>query len=125
MPFALTYLRSSWWFLFFGLMWTVALCGFVSKILFSHRVEAVAIWMYVLLGWMPVVTVPWLVELIPAAALWWMLIGGLCYTGGTLFLVHDKRHPFFHAVWHLFVFAGSTCHFMTILFFVADSSIGT
>ena len=44
MPFALTYLRSAWWFLFFGLMWTVALCGFVSKTLFSHRVDAVAIW---------------------------------------------------------------------------------
>jgi hemolysin III len=119
MPFALTYLRTGWWFLFFGLMWTVALCGFVSKILFSHRVEAVAIWSYILLGWMPVVTVPWLREAVPAGALWWMLIGGLCYTGGTLFLVNDRRYPLFHAVWHVFVIAGSTCHFMTILFFVA------
>ena len=125
MPFALAYLRTGWWFLFFGLMWTVALCGFVSKILFSHRVEAVAIWIYVLLGWMPIATVPSLLEVVPAAALWWMLVGGLCYTGGTLFLVHDDKHPLFHAVWHMFVIAGSTCHFMAILFFVADLPTGT
>lgn len=124
MPFALTYLRSGWWFLFFGLMWAVALCGFVSKTLFSHRVEAVAIWSYILLGWMPIVVLPWLREAIPATALWWMFIGGLCYTGGTLFLVGDKRHPLFHAIWHVFVIAGSTCHFMTILFFVADPAAG-
>jgi hemolysin III len=125
MPFALAYLRTGWWFLFFGLMWTAALCGFVSKIMFSHRVEAVAIWSYVLLGWMPIATVPSLLEVIPAAALWWMLIGGICYTCGTLFLVHDDRHPAFHAVWHVFVIGGSTCHFMSILFFVGNSPTGT
>jgi hemolysin III len=119
MPFAMTYLRTPWWFLFFGLMWTVALCGFVAKTLFSHRVDAVAIWSYVLLGWMPIAAVPSLLQVIPAAALWWMLVGGLCYTVGTLWLVNDHRHPFLHAVWHVFVIAGSACHFMTILFFVA------
>ena len=125
MPFALVYLRTGWWFLFFGVMWTVALCGFVSKILFSHRVDAVAIWIYVLLGWMPIVTVPWLIGVIPAAALWWMLVGGLCYTCGTLFLFYDNRYPLFHGVWHMFVIAGSTCHFLTILFFVGGSQTGT
>ena len=125
MPFALTYLRTGWWLLFFGLMWTVALCGFASKILFGHRVEAVAIWSHFLLGCMPIATIPWLMEAVPAAALWWMLIGGLCYTCGTLFLVLDNRHPLFHGVWHVFVLVGSTCTFMTILFFVADSPKGT
>ena len=95
MPFALVYLRTGWWFLFFGVMWTVALCGFVSKTLFSHRVDAVTIWIYVLLGWMPIATVPSLMEVVPAAALWWMLVGGLCYTFGTLFLAYDDRYPLF------------------------------
>jgi hemolysin III len=121
MPFALVYLRTGWWFLFFGVMWAVALCGFVSKILFSHRVDAVTVWLYLLLGWMPIVTVPSLLKVVPAAALWWMLVGGLCYTCGTLFLAYDKRYPFFHGVWHMFVIAGSTCHYLTILFFVAGS----
>ena len=121
MPFAVVYLRTGGWFLFFGVMWTVALCGFVSKILFSHRVDGVAIWIYVLLGWMPLPTIPSLMEAIPAAALWWMLVGGLFYTCGTLFLVYDDRHPLFHGVWHMFVIAGSTCHFLTIFFFMGDS----
>lgn len=116
MPFALVYLRSGWWFVFFGVMWTVALCGFVSKTLFSHRVDAVAIWIYVLLGWMPIATVPSLIEVVPAIALWWMLVGGLFYTCGTLFLACDDRYPLFHGVWHIFVIAGSTCHFLTIFF---------
>lgn len=121
MPFALVYLRTGWWFVFFGVMWTLALCGVVSKTLFSHRVDAVAIWIYVLLGWMPIATVPSLMEVIPAAALWWTLVGGLFYTCGTLFLAYDDRYPLFHGVWHMFVIAGSTCHFLTIFFFVGDS----
>jgi len=125
MPFALVYLRTGWWFLFFGVMWTVALCGFVSKILFSHRVDAVTVWLYLLLGWMPIVTVPSLLKVVPAAALWWMLVGGLCYTFGTLFLAYDEKYPFFHGVWHLFVIAGSTCHYLTILFFVVGSPTGS
>jgi hemolysin III len=116
MPFALAYLRTGWWFLFFGVMWTVALCGFVSKTLFSHRVDAVAIWIYILLGWMPIAMVPSLMAVLPAAALWWLLVGGLFYTFGTLFLAYDGRYPFLHGVWHLFVIAGSTCHFLTIFF---------
>jgi hypothetical protein len=62
MPFALLYLRTGWWFLFFGVMWTVALCGFVSKTLFSHRVDAVTVWSCLLLGWMPIATVPSLLK---------------------------------------------------------------
>ncbi len=124
-PIAITYLHTGWWFLFFGLMWTVALCGFVSKVLFSHRVESVAIWVYVLLGWMPIATVPSLLQAAPAAVLAGILVGGLFYTCGTLFLARDNQHPYFHAVWHVFVAAGSTCHFMTILFFVGHLSTGT
>ena len=119
-PFALAYLRSGWWWLFLGWMWTVALLGFFSKMLFAHRVEAVSIWIYVVLGWMPLLAGIPLVELVPATALWWMLIGGLFYTIGTVFLALDERVIHFHAVWHIFVIAGSACHFFSILFFVAQ-----
>jgi hemolysin III len=121
MPFAAVYLRTGWWFLFFSVMWTVALCGFISKTLFSHRVDTMVIWSYVLLGWMPLPTIPSLVKAVPAAALWWMLVGGLFYTCGTVFLVYDKKYPLFHGIWHVFVLAGSTCHFLTIFSFVGDS----
>jgi len=121
-PFALAYLRTGWWWLLFGLIWAVALFGFFGKILFAHRVEAVSVASYVLLGWMPIIAVMALIELVPAVALWWMLIGGVCYTAGTAFLIHDTKVLHFHAIWHMFVVAGSACHFFSILFFVAQVS---
>ena len=117
-PFALEYLRSGWWWLVFALMWTVALMGFFSKVQFSHRIDAVTIWSYVLLGWMPIAFAPAYVTLVPAAALWWIAIGGLCYTIGTVFLVVDYRHFHFHGIWHLLVMAGSTCHYCAVFLFV-------
>ena len=122
-PFSLAYLRTGWWWLLFALMWSLASCGCFTKILLSHRIKNVAVWSYVLLGWVPVFATGSLIERIPAGALWWMLIGGLCYIAGTPFLVFDQRFKrfHFHAIWHLFVIAGSTCNFVPILLYVAFS----
>lgn len=120
-PFALTYLRTTAWLSYLGLMWAIAIAGFLSKIILSHRVDRVAVWIYVALGWMPVIAAIPLTGLVPAAALWSMLAGGLCYTLGTLFLLFDSRVVHFHAVWHLFVIAGSMFHFFPILRCVAQS----
>ena len=120
-PLALEYLRSGWWWLLLALMWTVALVGFISKTLFSHRIDAVTIWSYVLLGWLPILPGRAYLELVPSAALWWVLAGGLCYTFGTVFLVLDVRRLHFHAIWHLSVLAGSICHFVAIFLFVASA----
>lgn len=122
-PFALEYLRTGWWWLFFVLMWAGGVGGFLSKILFSHRVDAVTIWSYVLLGWMPLVLAPAYMEFVPSAALWWVFIGGLCYTIGTVFLVLDYRRLHFHAIWHLFVMAGSIGHYGAAFLFVACAPI--
>ncbi|MCI0533918.1 MAG: hemolysin III family protein [Verrucomicrobiales bacterium] len=118
-PLALEYLRGSWWWLLLVCMWIVALVGFVSKIRFSHRIDAVTIWSYLLLGWLPILPARAYLELVPAAALWWILAGGLCYTFGTVFLVLDIRRLHFHAIWHLSVLAGSICHYVAIFLFVA------
>ena len=119
-PFSLAYLRTTPWWLLLGAIWAVALWGFLSKVAFAHRVDAASIWPCLLLGWMPVVSVPALVGIVPIAAFWWMLLGGLCYTLGTIFLRYDDKVRHFHAVWHLFVIAGSACHFLAILAFVAQ-----
>ena len=121
-PFALAYLRTGGWWLLLGFMWAVALFGFFSKILFAHRVQAVPIWPYVFLGWVPIIAIRPLLEVVPAAGLCWMLVGGLCYTVGTVFLISDKRQYYFHAIWHVFVLAGSAFHFFAILFFVAPQT---
>jgi len=121
-PISLTYLRTGVWWLLLGAVWAVALYGFVSKVFFAHRVEAVSVWPYVLLGWLPIISVPTLLGLTDSTAgFWWMLVGGLCYTVGTVFLICDQKVRHFHAVWHLFVIAGSTCHFLAILMFIAGA----
>jgi len=121
-PFSLAYLRSGWWWALLGMIWLVAIVGFVSKLLFAHRVEAVSLISYVMLGWMPILAAPALMTTLPFGAFAWMLIGGACYTVGTLFLRYDERVRHFHAAWHLCVIAGSTCHFLGILFFVVGGA---
>ena len=118
-PFALEYLRFGWCWLFLLLMWMVALVGFLSKLLFLHRIDAVTIWSYLLLGWLPVIPACVSPNSVPWGASLWILVGGLCYTAGTVFLVLDHRRYHFHAVWHLFVVAGSMCHFCAVFLFVA------
>jgi len=118
-PFALEYLRFGWWWLFLFLMWTAALVGLLSKLLFLHRIDAVTIWSYVSLGWLPIIPAWVYLDLVPWGALTWILVGGLCYTAGTVFLVLDHRRFHFHAIWHLFVIAGSVCHYCAVFLFVA------
>lgn len=121
-PFSLAYLRTGPWWLLFGMVWAVALYGCISKVFFAHRVESVSVWPFIVLGWMPAISVPSLVTILPIGAFWWMLVGGLCYTLGTVFLVCDRKVRHFHALWHLLVIAGSTCHFLGILLFVARAA---
>jgi hemolysin III len=120
-PFALAYLHSGWWWLFFGVLWGVAFVGLISKLLFLHRIDAVTIWSYLVLGWLPILPTPAYLELVPHMVLALVFIGGLCYTIGTVFLVLDRRWPFCHAIWHLWVVAGSVCHFTAVFWFVATA----
>ena len=121
-PISLAYLRTGVWWLLLGAVWSIALYGFVTKVFFAHRVEAVTVWSYVLLGWLPILSVPKLMTIVDSYnGFWLMLAGGLCYTIGTVFLICDHKVRHFHALWHLFVIAGSTCHFLAILFFVASA----
>lgn len=118
-PFVLAYLRTGPWLSLLAVMWALALYGFGSKIRLGDEVGKTSVWLQLLLGWLPISTVPALVHLVPAAALWWMLIGGLFYTVGTIFLILDRHVQHFHIVWHLFVMAGSICHYSVIFQYIA------
>ncbi|MFW6114541.1 MAG: PAQR family membrane homeostasis protein TrhA [bacterium] len=111
-PFILLYLPGHRSWLVFGIVWGLALAGFVSKVLLKHRVDAVVVANYVLLGWVPAAA---LFYLLPFDCLMWMLVGGCLYTGGAFFLTFDQRVPFFHAAWHAFVLLASAVHFYGVL----------
>lgn len=121
-PFSLAYLHGTWWWCLLGIMWTLALLGFASKLFLAHRVQAVSIWLYLLLGWVPAMGgMPWSKDL-PFDCILWIIYGGIAYTAGTFFLFNDKKVPYFHAVWHLFVMAGSAIHFWGVIKFVVPSN---
>lgn len=117
-PFSMAYLRTVPWWLLLGAIWLVALGGFVSKVLFAYRVESVSVVPCVLLGAMPLVSIPTLLGVVSIAALWWMVLGMAFYMLGLVFFLNDGRVRHFHAVWHVLVMAGSACHFLGIFLFV-------
>ena len=94
-PFSLAYLHDGLWLMLLGAMWLVALVGFAAKVFFAHRVEAVSITSYVLLGWMPIRCSACIWHSAPTGAIVFMIAGGLCYTIGTLFLVYDEQSGIF------------------------------
>ena len=114
-PFACMYLSSyARWIVLCGI-WGTALAGFLSKVVLHHRVVAFKAHSYVLLGWIPALT---MMHVVSFACLTWMLLGGLVYTVGILFLALDRQFRFFHATWHLFVVGGSACHYYAVVTFV-------
>ena len=117
-PFSLAYLHTTPWWILLGAVWAVALYGFVSKVLFAHRVENVSMWPCIILGALPFLAIPTLLTMLPVGALWWMLLGVACYALGLVFWLNDRRVRHFHAVWHLLVMAGSAAHFAGVLLFV-------
>lgn len=121
-PFGLTFLRGGWLWALLAAMWIVAIVGFMSKTWLKHRINAATSWSYVLLGWLPMTAIGPIRRYVPDDALWWMLLGGIWYTVGTVFLTFDYRTRFFHAVWHILVIAGSAAHFWAIFRYIATLS---
>jgi hemolysin III len=121
-PYALAYLPQGWWSLLSAAIWGTALAGFVSKVVLSHRVEAVSVPFYMLLGWMPAIGMLSMRDVLPAGCLFCIAGGAVCYCAGTVFLVRDTRRRYFHSIWHLLVIGGSTCHFLGVLLYIVPQS---
>jgi hemolysin III len=113
-PFAIVYLHGQLWMGLLGLMWVGAFVGFCSKVFWGYRVESTVVTHYLALGWLPVAATQPILRALSMDGIAWCIAGGLWYTVGTIFLALDTRVRYFHAVWHLFVIAGSYCHFVLI-----------
>jgi hemolysin III len=116
-PFLLVLIRGAWGWSLFGVLWGLALAGTVFKLYFVHRWDVLSTMVYIAMGWIGVIAAGPALQKIPGGALGWIAAGGLIYTAGTAFYLWE-RLPFNHAVWHLFVMAGSACHFIAVLMYV-------
>ncbi len=112
-PFALVSLRGPWGWSLFGVTWGLAVVGIALKFWFTGRFRGVSTAIYIGMGWIVVIAARPMLAQVPAVGLWLLLAGGLCYTGGTVFYLW-KRLPYHHAIWHLWVLAGSVCHFFAV-----------
>jgi len=113
-PLALGVLRGAWGWTLFGLVWGMAVVGVVLKSIGGVRYQKLSTMLYLAMGWLIIIAVKPLLLNMPAWGLVWLLAGGAAYTAGVGFYA-AKRLRYAHFVWHIFVIAGTACHFIAIL----------
>lgn len=98
----------------FAVLWAVVIAGAFYKVAAIGRYPRLSLFLYLVMGWSGVFIAKPVYDAMPASALQSILAEGLFYTGGTWFYAHDER-PFYHAIWHLFVLAGTISHWIAII----------
>jgi len=116
-PFTLVPLHGVLGWTVFGVVWGLAVIGIVLKVFFAGRFNIVSTLCYLGMGWFIIFAIKPLIATVPALGMTWLLVGGLFYTLGSIFYLW-KRIPFNHAIWHLFVLAGSISHFIAVFFYI-------
>mgnify|MGYP002713034004 CR=1 FL=1 len=116
-PFTLVTLRGPWGWSLFGVVWGIALLGVVMKFISLNSLRRISLGLYLAMGWIVVIAMDPLLDKLAPGGLWLLLIGGLCYSFGVIFYLWNKL-AYHHAIWHIFVLAGSVFHFFAILFYV-------
>ena len=124
-PFLLITLRGTLGWTLFGIIWSIAIIGIVFKSIFANKFETLATIGYLVMGWLIVLAWTPLSQNLDDSAIHLLFAGGLSYSVGTIFFLWDKipilkkkTLPFSHAIWHLFVLAGSAFMFFCVFFFV-------
>ncbi len=117
-PFTLGVLRGPWGWTLFGLIWGLAVIGIFLKSVRGIRYPRVSTAVYLAMGWLVVIAARPLWENVPGWGIFWLAAGGLAYTAGIAFYA-SHRMRYAHFVWHLFVLAGTGCHFVAVYRFAA------
>lgn len=112
-PFTLIALRGPWGWGLFAAVWALAIAGIVFKLFYAGRFRLLSTALYVAMGWIVLVALRPLLASVDAWTFGWLLAGGVLYTLGTVFY-HRPSLPYSHAIWHLFVVAGSACHYVAV-----------
>ena len=116
-PLVLVKLRGQGGWTILIIVWVLALFGSVVKAFFRNRYTLLSVGAYLTMGWMSVFMMGGVARELGAGAVVWIIAGGICYSLGVIPFMW-KRLPYHHAIWHLFVLAGSICHYFAVLFYV-------
>lgn len=116
-PFTLVTLRGSWGWWLFGVVWGLAVLGVLIEATPLRRWRPVSMVLYLGMGWAIVAAARPLLRALPVEGMILLVSGGVAYTAGLGFYA-ARRLPYAHAVWHLFVLAGSICHVLAVVLYV-------
>ncbi|MDR3688427.1 MAG: hemolysin III family protein [Fimbriimonas sp.] len=119
-PLCLLAVRGTTGYAMLAAEWTMALIGILANVLFGGGPKWLRLVLYLAMGWLIVIDIPGFLQVLPTSALWWMLAGGLAYTGGTIIYATNRPKLWpgifgAHDLWHLFVLGGSACHYVLML----------
>ncbi|KXS33814.1 MAG: Hemolysin D [Candidatus Gallionella acididurans] len=117
-PFCLVTLRGPWGWSLFGVVWGLAAFGILQELMQRSEARILSLVIYVVMGWVALAALAQLRLALGPDGFAWLVAGGLFYTVGIVFYVIDKRLAHAHGIWHLFVIAGSACHYVAILLYV-------
>jgi hemolysin III len=120
-PFTLVNLRGPWGWSLFGVIWGLAVIGILFQTTMLRKGAMVSVAFYVAMGWVVLVAIKPMLSFVDTGGLVLLLLGGVAYTLGVVFYAW-RQMPYNHAVWHVFVLAGSAFHFFAILLYVIPPS---
>lgn len=113
-PFLLIGLKGNSGWIYVGIVWGLTLIGLVFKIFYTHRFSKLSLILYLSMGWLAVFFIRPLVAQLQPETIVLIAAGGLAYTIGVIFYT-NKKMPYAHAIWHLFVLGGTVLHFIAIM----------
>ena len=123
-PFCLLALDGAWRAGLLAVVWGLALCGILLKSLWMDAPRWLSVALYLGMGWIALIAAPALFRAVPTGGMAWVLAGALVYSAGALIYGLKRPNPVpgvlgFHELWHIFVMAGSACHFWAVLGYIA------
>ena len=121
-PFTLVSLHGGWGWTLLALVWGLAVLGIVLQVAIPARVRRLSVAIYLAMGWLVVIAIEPLLRSLHSHGLVLLFLGGVAYTLGLAFYAW-RRLPYHHAVWHVFVLAGSACHFSCVLGYVIPPAL--
>ncbi|TNF65240.1 MAG: hypothetical protein EP298_13385 [Gammaproteobacteria bacterium] len=117
-PVALIMVKNPYSWIIFGILWGLVVLGFAYKLIFFHS-GWLSTFIYIMMGWTALGFIVQVIEALPLGALMLILLGGVIYTSGTIFYMLDEQIKYAHALWHLFVLAGTVCHVLAVYLYIA------
>lgn len=121
-PFLMISLRSNSAWALLATVWVLAIAGVLFKVWFIHRFKRLSVVTYLMMGWLSLLVIYQLYQVLPGVGFALLLFGGVFFTIGVVFYV-AKKLPFNHAIWHVFVLAGAVCHCVAIGVYVIPSAV--